>query len=104
MTRCLHLHTTQANVERMTLMPLTDLPKTAKRIEEAEQAARAVLQTFDVTEANCFADDRDHLLASLESGFSDLDQFNSITSQALLHALDRRGGDVTSSRRSCGHV
>ena len=88
-------------------MPLTDLPKTPQRVEEAEEAARAVLQTFDVTEANCFADDRDHLLASLESGFSDLERFNSITSQALLHALDRRGGrSTTSSERisqSCGH-
>ena len=82
----------------MTLIPLTDLPKTPERLQVAEEHAEAVLRTFDVNEASCFADDRDHLLASLESGFSDLSRFNEITSQAMLYALKRS----RHSRRTSG--
>lgn len=76
-----------ANVDRMTILLLSEHGGSKANTNEARTAATDMLSTFDVRNATCYADDREMLLTVLESGFSDLSQFNEITSQALSQGL-----------------
>ena len=57
----------------------------------------AVCKTFDAGKARChFASDREHLLAVIEAGFGDFDDFNRVARNLLASRLHEN----ISSRRS----
>ena len=68
---------------------------------EARRSLTEQFATFDAGKARCFlASDREHLLAVIEAGFGDFDDFNRIARNLLASRLHDKLSSRSPSRRS----
>ena len=65
---------------------------------EARRLLTEQFATFDAGKARCFlASDREHLLAVIEAGFGDFDDFNRVARSLLVGRVSRRDSGSWSS-------
>lgn len=69
--------------------PWGDVDGLVRRRLDAEARARRWFASFDIRLCECYAADRDPLLAVIETGFDDLSRFNHVCAASLLACLQR---------------
>ena len=67
----------------------------------AVEQVMARFQTFDVKHARCFKEEeRQHLLSVIESGFGDLEVFNSVVRHLFTNRLEQSDASMRTGRAS----
>jgi len=78
-----------ADVDRIVMLPITEENSDVAVQDKALSEVIENLNNFKVTEADCYAADKDHLLGAIETGFDSLEDFNQACSSALVQSAKR---------------